>query len=246
MPTTFTTHTDSPLELITAAHMNLVQTAASTLESGWITCEDTWVYASSTSFTISGKDCTSYMTKGTKLKCTNSGTKYFYITSSSFSTNTTVNVTGGSDYTVANAAITAPSYSYEENPQGFPDWFNYTPTITGFSSNPTTTAYRFAIKGTTVFVTLCEGANGTSNATTKTYTLPITSKTITNGQHAGIIVAYTDNGSAGYNGIWVVPSASTTVNCYKASLAAWTNSGNCVVWGLNATTLGSTVIYEMA
>lgn len=95
---------------------------------GWSPAGETWTYASATSFTISGVDRTSRYTKGTKIKLTQTSAKYFVVASSAFSTNTTVTVIPSSDYTIANAAITSPYYSYAESPQGFPDWFVYTPT----------------------------------------------------------------------------------------------------------------------
>jgi hypothetical protein len=96
--------------------------------NGWVSSGDTWTYASATSFTISGVDRTAIFTKGTRIKLTQTTDKYFVVTSSSFSTNTTVNITGGSDYTLANATITNPYYSYQANPQGYPTFFNWTPT----------------------------------------------------------------------------------------------------------------------
>ena len=92
------------------------------IAQGWIEAADqTWTYASATTFTVSG-DQTSIFTKGTKIKLTNDGsTKYFYVTDSSYSDpTTTVTVTGGTDYTLASGAITNPYYSYVDNPQGFP------------------------------------------------------------------------------------------------------------------------------
>ena len=107
---------------------------------GWIPAEETWTYASATTFTISG-DKTSKYQKGDKIKLTQTTVKYFYIIGISYSApNTTVTVTGGTDYTVANAAITLPYFSKIENPQGFPHTFAYTPSITygGGTTNPTT------------------------------------------------------------------------------------------------------------
>jgi len=92
--------------------------------SGWQEANETWTYASATTFTISG-DQTSLLAKGIKLKLTNSTVKYFYVKSSSYSSpDTTVTVTGGSDYTLADTDITSPFYSYEENPQSFPNGFD--------------------------------------------------------------------------------------------------------------------------
>lgn len=102
---------------------------------GWTPAESTWTYASATTFTIAGVDRTSEYRKGGKIRWKQGGTyKYAYILSSAFSTDTTVTITGGSDYTIANSAITDNYASYEVSPLGFPDWFNYTPTITASGS----------------------------------------------------------------------------------------------------------------
>jgi len=232
MSTTFTTHTDSPLEIFTAAHMNTAQGAISDLEAGWIDDVNTWVYASATSFTIASVDATGWLVKGTKLKLVNGGsTKYFYVVSSSFSTNTTVNVTGGSDYTIANSAITVPQYSYIAGPPGFPQWFTYAPTVTGYSAVPANALYRFCIQGTTVFLNFTENTPGTSNLTTKTHTLPVTAKTVTNiSWGTGCCAGY--NNSAVTNVIPTIASAGTVVTWYVNVRTAFTASGTaCVGYG---------------
>lgn len=116
---------------------------------GWISSSDTWVYASATTFTISGVDRTSVFTKGTRIKLTQTTAKYFVVVSSSFSTNTTVTITAGTDYSLANAAITSPFYSYQVNPQGYPTKFAYTPTVTATSGTITTASAtgEFTISG---------------------------------------------------------------------------------------------------
>ncbi len=124
--------------------------------TGWISADETWTYVSATTFTVSG-DVTAKYPKGTKIKLTNSTVKYFYVVGTSYGApNTTVTVTGGSDYALADAAITANYYSYMETPQGFPDWFNWTPTIS-VTSGGTAPDYtgsfvnRFKIVGSTVY-----------------------------------------------------------------------------------------------
>jgi hypothetical protein len=88
---------------------------------GWIPAGETWTYASSTTVTISG-DKTDKYSKGMKVKLTQTSVKYFYITGVSYaSPNTTLTLTAGTDYTVANAAITSPFYSMVANPAGFPE-----------------------------------------------------------------------------------------------------------------------------
>lgn len=140
---------------------------------GWTPAGETWAYASATTFTVAGVDVTAKFSKGTRIKLTQSATvKYFVVTGSSFSTNTTVTITGGTDYTFINNTVILNYYSYAANPQGYPTEFSYAPTVTGFSGTPTTEFARFSVNGN-----LCQfrfGIQGTSNATTFTVTLPIT------------------------------------------------------------------------
>lgn len=93
---------------------------------GWISATETWTYASADStnktytFTISGVDKTGILSAGDRIKLTQTTVKYFIVTAVSFSTNTTVTIYGGTDYTLANATITSPNYSHQKSPNGFP------------------------------------------------------------------------------------------------------------------------------
>ena len=120
--------------------------------NGWTPARDTWVYVSATTFKIAGKNVTSKFPKGTKLKLTQTSTKYFYVIGSTFSTDTTITVTGGADYSLANADITSPYYSYVATPQGHPIWFAYTATLGSDSGTITTETHstKFKIDGTQV------------------------------------------------------------------------------------------------
>ena len=90
---------------------------------GWTLTSDTWVYASATSFTVAGVDRTAQFPVGAKLQYTNGGSiKYAYVASAAFSTNTTVTLLANSTYSIADSAITLPHYSYQDTPQGFPNW----------------------------------------------------------------------------------------------------------------------------
>lgn len=194
--------------------------------SAWTAEEDaTPVYASASSITFAGVDVTARYEPGVKIRFKQGGSyKYFYVVSSSFSTDTTVNVTGGSDYTVANAAITDFYYSHSEIAEGFPTWFAYAPTHTGFSADPTVIA-RFSMRGRMVTVVYRCSASGTSNQTYYTITAPITSKTLTNMIWFAWIRA-TDNTSTVTDGRAGIGSATTTINLYtSAAGGAWTASG---------------------
>ena len=147
---------------------------------GWIDANETWTYASATSFTISG-DLTGKYQKGDKIKLTQTTVKYFYVVSVSYSApNTTITITSGTGYTLVSAAISANFYSKVENPQGFPHWFNYTPTYGASGSmtygSVTTTYAKFKIAGNTVSVGIrVTGTTGGTASNTITASLPITS-----------------------------------------------------------------------
>lgn len=101
---------------------------------GWTTSTDTWTYASASTFTIAGVDRTAIYTKGTRLKFTQTTVKYAVVVASSFSTDTTVTIAVNTDYTIANATITAPYYSHQNGPAGYPVLFNWTPTYSASGS----------------------------------------------------------------------------------------------------------------
>lgn len=153
---------------------------------GWQADSTTWTFASATSFTIAGVDATAYLTKGTKVSW-NDATNvpgYGVIASSSFSTNTTVTLITTSDYPIANHAITAPRYSVEATPVGFPTWFNWTPTLLGWGSaggtNPTNTVNRWTTNGNRIDIVIRQPTAGTSGSASHTASLPVTAATISN------------------------------------------------------------------
>lgn len=210
-----------------------------TLLDGWITVSDTLTYASPTSFTIAGVDRTSTYTKGTRIKLTQTSAKYFVVTSSSFSTDTTVNVTGGSDYTVANAAITSPYYSYQLNPQGFPGWFAYAPTWTSTGGTPAigsgSLSFRFCVNGETVHVKgkLVGAADTTWTGTEYRFTLPIT------GVLEGSV--FSNPGSA-----LVYDTSATLVETAVAVMASTTQIGIYPETTTGASSVGATTPFTWA
>ena len=142
---------------------------------GWIYDTDTWTYVSATSFEVSGKDVRYRFPKGTKIKLVQSGaTKYFYVTAATFSTDTTITITGGSDYSLANATISGHAYSYAAAPQDFPQWFNFTPTYTfqDWVSGTVKGTFKYSIIGNIVFL-LIDMTAGTSNSTAARIDLPV-------------------------------------------------------------------------
>jgi hypothetical protein len=187
-------------------------------------------YVSASSFAVTGgTDYTSVFQKGTRIKCTiNFGTFYGVVVSSTYSAPvTTVTLAANDDYALTNTAITFFDFSYELSPQGYPGWFGYTPSFTAsYSAAPTSLAYQFRVDGNVCTYVLRDGANGTSNSTTLTVSLPVTAATLTNGQWLGP-ARVVDNGTTQTTpGNLQVLSAGTTVAVFKDyAAAAFTNSG---------------------
>lgn len=154
---------------------------------GWTTDPATWTYASASTFTVTG-DQTAKFSKGTRIKLTQTTTKYFVVVGSVFSSGTTtVTITGGSDYSLANAAITTPFYSYQANPQGWPQYFNYTPIWSSDTTQPTigngTRSGLFQVVGDIVFAraTLTPGSTSTFGTGIYALGLPVPYAGLVNG-----------------------------------------------------------------
>lgn len=101
------------------------------------------------------------------------------------------------------------------------DW---QPTFTGYSANPTG-VYRYWISGQggsgNIFIVMRETISGTSNATTKTYTLPFPAS-----EAGGFAIPFLiDNGATNACGYALITFGSQTLTCNKSTGAAWTASG---------------------
>lgn len=92
---------------------------------GWISAGETWTYASASTINVPAGAASKYA-KGDKIKLTQTTVKYFSVVAVA---DTLLTVTGGTGYTVANAAISLNSYSHDDSPVGFPSSFAYTPTL---------------------------------------------------------------------------------------------------------------------
>lgn len=200
---------------------------------GWVPdTTETWTYASFTAgppavgtFTVPG-DVRAKYTVGTRIKLVQTTTKYFVVSAvpTYDGTNTTVTVTGGTDYTLANAAISGNAHSYVLNPQGYPGWFNYTDSPQGFSVL-TIDAARFAVQGRLCIVEF--SFNGTSNVTTMTSTLPIAVASTQVVDPVVQILRCTDNSVSTVVGAARFPQGGSTLTFGKAlnSAGGWTNVG---------------------
>ena len=92
---------------------------------GWTADTNTWTYSSADSptFVISvNADMTAIIGVGYRIKLTQTTVKYFIVTAVGTYTGggTLITVYGGTDYTLANAAITNSKYSNVKAPFGFP------------------------------------------------------------------------------------------------------------------------------
>lgn len=87
---------------------------------GWVTAGATLTYTSADAPTFvagTSGDLTGAISVGMRLKLTQTTVKYFIVTAIDAST---ITLYGGTDYTLANAAITSPAYSPVKAPLGFP------------------------------------------------------------------------------------------------------------------------------
>jgi len=91
---------------------------------GWQQDTDEWIYGSAlyNYFYIANKDVTCKFPPGTKIKLTQTTEKFWYVDYSAVGElgHTSVVLVANSDYTLVDAPITNPCYSYDINPEGFP------------------------------------------------------------------------------------------------------------------------------
>ena len=230
-PDTYTTKVDG-VDTVMAAHINNLQDAmmavedfALDLRDGWCYDTDTWVYVSPTSFKIAGKNVAYRFPNGTKIKLVQSGTtKYFYVTAATFSTDTTITITGGSDYTLASETVSGQAYSYAAAPQNFPQWFNYTPTCYGWTSGTVTGTFKYSVIGNIVFL-LIDMTAGTSNATNAYIDLPVNADL--NASYGGTLGLAMDNGTVLTQATkWYIGGTSQTI-AFASNMGSglWTASG---------------------
>lgn len=186
-------------------------------ESGWIPVSETWTYASGAgnndgSVTVLTAAEDRYQV-GDRVRFKQGGSfKYCYIRY--VADTTTLELATGDTYTLADASITDVYVSRISNPFGFPEWLTWVPTITGFSSLPTTNVYKFKMVGKTAYAYFSNGGDGTSNSTSFTFTLPITSSDDT-GYASCAPCQCVDNGSyTSSPGMFLVGNGSFSVSVY--------------------------------
>ena len=127
---------------------------------------------------------------------------------------------------IADASVTNAKFNTAAGELGGA-WDTWTPTITGFSANPTNSVYRYTQVGKTVTALIRQGANGTSNSTTFTVTLPVAASAATN--TIAVLFGAGVNNSAGLASPCMVvinASAPTIATMYTdAANTGWAASG---------------------
>jgi hypothetical protein len=109
-------------------------------------------------------------------------------------------------------------------------WLSWTPTITGYSANPTNALYRYRMEYDTLEFGMIEGTAGTSNATSKTYTMPFAVKTLTNLIYQFPLPLPYDNTTNKAAGVSQISSGSATMTMYLSAAGAWTGSGSAALY----------------
>lgn len=203
----------------TAAELNLLDGYAVLPGlDGWTSANESWSYASSNTINVPSGAASKYK-KGDKIKWTQTTVKYGVISAVA---DTLLTIITNTDYVVTNAAISNNYYSHVENPIGFPQYFTFSPNVTGFSGTPSQTG-RYFTEGDKI--TIIFDCSGTSNATTLTMTLPV-AVSLSTTSWARVL----DNTSTWYNGLFLV--SGTTATFYReVGAIAFTASGTKQVSG---------------
>jgi hypothetical protein len=102
-----------------------------------------------------------------------------------------------------------------QRPIDYSEWHTWTPTLVGFSANPTNTIYEYMLDKKMCIARARQATNGTSNATNFTLTAPFTAKTVTNGVWS-LSLNVIDNGTAQANpGLVSISSGTSTIAIAK-------------------------------
>jgi len=200
------------------------------VELGWIKDSIGWLHSSSTEILRYGDDVSELFPVGTKIRWTQGGGwKYAYVIGAAYASGVnTLTVTGGTDYTVANADIEDNYFSYAANPTGFPEVFNFTPVYDGFISDPTHIVV-FRIDGHTLHYWAWATLNGTSDDDIFKMSAPATAASISGMYYVGSMGRYTNAGAASVRGegrVLIRAGTSTILLQTSASTGRWTASGN--------------------
>lgn len=171
-------------------------------KTGWIPVSDTWTYTSATTITVPS-GATSIYSVGDKFKLTaNSVVLQGYIVKVE---DTKLTVVGNP---LTNHTFSNISYSKSATPQGFPHWFDWTPTLnSGDADLQTCNFAKFCIKGREFTVLFYGSGNVTGAGVIK-----ISSPLIQTGSISGMWIGY--NGATSTIGM-VIHQSDGCFDIYK-------------------------------
>jgi hypothetical protein len=204
--------------------------------SGWQGETFDWEYSGTANVIrvmgdAAGADVTNLYTTGLKLKWNDGSDKYGYAGSASYGTATNIHLVPNSDYALSGSAIAGAAVSRVAMPVGFPEWFNYAPTLTGWGTAPTTAFYRFNMIGHQVMAVISQGAGGASNGTVAQISLPVAAKSTSYLYWGGANNFIFDNGMITTGASrWNIPGGTfdETIASFYTNMGAggWTASGD--------------------
>lgn len=161
---------------------------------GWEEPDEIWAYSSSTQITVP-TGASSRFAVGDRIRFKQGGSYKYYVVYGIPSA-TTVNISGGTDYTVANAAITDIGISRHPAPNGFPEYFNISPTFGTAAGNLAniTSNVGFQLTGKRCdLAAYVEADQQAANSGYWTMNLPFTSSSL-HAANKGIFPSFVSNG----------------------------------------------------
>jgi len=144
---------------------------------------------------------------------------------------------GGQNTATANLPMGGFKHTGAGNASATGEYLNYgqilqttwTPTLSGFSANPTNSVYRYQLIGKTCTLFVQQGTAGTSNSTSFSISLPFTAATVSGMVWGAVPFSTTDNSVVQTTPAQAsIVSAGTTVILAKSisgAGGAWTSSG---------------------
>jgi len=196
------------------------------LLAGWATYVASGARVSAVVFTVA-EDLTDRVGVGDPVEFTDTTTKYGNVGTISYSDpNTTITLATNTDYALVGSP-TAIYFGNRPSPVGFPTWFNWTPIMTGFSSNPAGITSEFMINGGSLTIRMSDTGNGTSNSTSKTASIPV--DVVATGTTAQVLNIMDNNANA-WGKVYYANGSSSFMFYPHITTSTWTASGNCRIF----------------
>jgi hypothetical protein len=145
-------------------------------------------------------------------------------------TDTTLTLTGGSDYVLYNSTLSSPYYSKSSSPVGFPQWFNWTITVQKSDATTALTATqriaRFCLNGRIINYRVLLQAVGNPGGNIIYLSTPITAKS--DGYDNSCGAGDCNDGANGSTGKANIQSGGTKIYVALSNGAAWGVTSNTI------------------